>query len=512
MLGFWSTGCDASVHFLRRLETLQRRFGGTVQTVAVHSPRWASGQPTEAVFDAVARLRLSIPVLHDPDLETFSRYAPGGWPAAVFLTADQRVAGAALGSDDDLFDDVARYLGAAPGAGRPRLAVGYRAPRPVTELSWPSGVAALGDGGRMAISDCGHDRVILGVIDEETALVTVTGIVEGIPAPGRLAALGDGTFAVAQPEAGTVVVIDPAELSVAPVVTSLRRPTGLCVDRDGSLVVSDAAADRLYRLPRAALTGRSPVEPTVIAGSGFCGQSDGPAGRASLSQPNGLCRARRGIVFTDAASNNLRILTDGGRVVSVTHNSPTDAGLIDGPVHRALLHQPVDIAALPEGTMVVVDRQNDRLRLLEGTDLQTVGASGLDKPEAVAALESGRLLVADTGNHRLVLVDRRARSARVVRLHGMTRTLSLGAAPTVRGVAHMPLRLGYPAPGSGPWEIRVDAEPAELLVAPLHVLRREAGDEVVVNLGTPGRGVLTVKSTGSGRERILRLPLEVRSG
>lgn len=509
VLGFWSTACDGSTFFLRRLEALQRRFGGSLQVIAVHSPRWPSGQPVDAIVDTVARLRLTLPVLHDPALETFGRYSPGGWPAAVFITADQRVAGAVLGSEDELFDSAVAHLGVAPSTARPRFTVGFRARRPVTGLAWPDGVTAFGEGGRVAVSDSGHDRIILGVLDQTRAVLSVTGIVEGLAAPGRLAALGDGTFAAVQPDRGTVVVVNPAELSVTPLTTSLLRPTGVCVDRDGSVVVADAAADRLYRIRRAA--GGGAADPEVIAGSGFSGQSDGRAGRASLSQPNGVCRALRGLVFCDAAGNNLRILTDGGEVVSITHNGPTDAGLSDGPVHGALAHQPVDVTPLADGSLVVVDRLNNRLRRLDDARLTTIGATGLAHPEAACAVDLDAILVADTGNHRLVLVDPNGRSARVVTLEGMERTLALGAAPTVRGTTHMTLRLSYPAPGPGPWEISVRSDPPHLLVAPLRVRRRDPTGHVVVNLGTPGKGILTVTSTGTGAERTIRLPFEVRN-
>ena len=88
--------------------------------------------------------------------------------------------------------------------------------------------------------------------------------------------------------------------------------------------------------------------------------------------------------------------------------------------------------------------------------------------------------------------------------------MSLGAAPTVRGNAGIPLTLGYPSPGTGPWEIEVTTEPPELLAAPLRVKRREASGEVVVNLGVAGKSVLTVTSTAAGVERSIRLPLEIR--
>ncbi len=510
VLAFWSIGCDASIVLLRKLQNLQHRFGGAVQVIAVHSPQFASGQNLEQVADAVASLKLSIPVLHDPELETFHRYSPGGWPATVFVRADQHVAGVVLGSDSDIHNEVIQHLGIAPEDGAPKFRVGFKPPRPTTELAWPGGVALLDETGLVAIADRGHDRIILGLMDVSTHSFAVTAIIDGVAAPGRLEAIGNGSFVVAQPDSGTVLLIEPSTRSVTPVGTGFVRPTSVCVDLDGSVVVADSGADKLFRIPAEAITSASLAAPLHIAGSGFTGQSDGPAGRASLSQPNGLCRTTKGVLFADSASHNIRILTNDGKVYSITNNSPTQHGLVDGPAHSALLSRPVDIAGRPDGSLVLVDQMNNRLRRLEKGQITTIGASGLSRPEAACALMDGSVVVADTGNHRLVLVDADQKTARVVKIEGMDRTLSMGAAPTVRGNAGLTLRLGYPTPGNGPWEVAVSAEPATLLVAPLRVVRTEVGGEIVVNLGKPGQGVLTVTSVSTGHERSIKLPIEVR--
>ncbi len=495
---------------LRRLEDLQRSFGSSIQVIAVHSPRTEAGKPVERVLDRVARLRLSLPVLHDPELETFSRYSPGGWPACVFIDQNQKVKGVVLGTETDLMTDIATSLGSVPAHDRPRFGVGFRAHRRGTVLAWPSGIAALNSAGLVAISDEGHDRVILGIVDQQAGTFSSTGIVDGIHRPGRLAALPGGTFVVAQPDDGIVSLVDPDLRTVHPLAQGLERPVGLCMDLDGSIVVADAGADQLLRIPANAVRDRKTSEPSVIAGSGFTGQNDGRAFRATLSQPNGVCRTTTGVLFVDAASNNVRLLTDKGYVYSVTQNSPLRCGLADGPAHGALLNRPVDVAGSPDGSIVIVDQQNNRIRRWADQQLTTLGANGLEDPESATVLADGSVLVADTSNHRIVHIDPIARTARGLRLDGMERTLRLGAAPTVKGHAGMALTLGYPSPGSGPWEIQVRAEPAELLVAPLLVRRQEHNGEVVVNLGAPGRGVLTVASVSAGVERSIRLPLEVR--
>ncbi len=455
-------------------------------------------------------MRLSLPVLHDPILETFGRYSPGGWPACVFIDRNLKVKGVVLGARSDLTADIAQHLGAVPTDQPPSIRVGFKAPRRVTELSSPSGVVALDTPGVVAVADEGHNRIILGIVDATAGSFSATSVIDGVQSPGRMAALPGGMLAATQPDEGKVLLVDTAARSVHPVAQGLQRPTGVCLDVDGSLVVADAGADRLYRIATANVVARTLSSPEPIAGSGFTGQNDGPSHRATLSQPTSVCRTTTGVLFTDSASNNIRLLTDKGRVHSVTGNSPTLHGLTDGAVHSARLSRPVDIVGSHDGSLVIVDHENHRIRRLIDGSISTVGANGLADPDAAAVLSDGTILVADTGNHRLVHIDTENRQAQGLRVEGMERTLSLGAAPTVRGNAGMTLQLGYPSPGSGPWEIEVKSEPSSLLAGPLRVVREEPGGEIVVNLDQPGRGILTVTSTSSGVERSIRLPLEVR--
>ncbi len=495
---------------LRRMETLQRRFGSSVQVIAVHSPRNEAAQPVQRVLDWVARLRLSVPVLHDPQLETFGRYSPGGWPASVFIDSNQKVKGVVLGSDSDLIADITRYLGAVPSQDPPKFKVGFQAPRRSTELAWPSGVVALDRTGLIAVADEGNNRVVFGIVDTVAGTFSSTAIVDGIHRPGRLAAMPGGILVATQPDDGVVSLIDPDLRQVYPLAVDLVRPVGLCMDLDGSIVVADAGADQILRIDAETVRTRTVGRPSVIAGSGFTGQNDGKASRATLSQPNAVCRTTTGILFVDAASNNVRLLTDQGRVHSVTHNSPATCGLADGAAHAALLNRPIDIVGSPDGSIVIVDQLNNRIRRLVDQKVTTLGASGLVDPEAATILSDGSVLVADTSQHRIVHIDPSMKRARSLRLEGMERTLSLGAAPTVKGNAGMRLTLGYPSPGTGPWEVEVKADPDDLLVAPLRVRRTEPNGEVVVNLGVAGCGVLTVTSVSAGAQRSIRLPLEVR--
>ena len=114
-------------------------------------------------------------------------------------------------------------------------------------------------------------------------------------------------------------------------------PTELCLDNDDSIVIADSGAEQLYRLidegPHAVAMG-------LIAGCGATGSRDGSAADAELAQPAGVARTEVGLVFCDAASSNIRLLTDSGKVATITGNGFFDWGLVDGPAHKAMLQRP----------------------------------------------------------------------------------------------------------------------------------------------------------------------------
>jgi glucose/arabinose dehydrogenase len=118
-------------------------------------------------------------------------------------------------------------------------------------------------------------------------------------------------------------------------------------------------------------------------------------------------------------------------VTTITGNGFFEWGLVDGPAHKAMLQRPSDLAVLDDGSIIVVDTGNDRLRRLANRRIRTLGLAGLSRPAGVCTLPGGRLLVADTGNNRLVVVDTDLQTAWPLALQGVLppRDLAELAAP-----------------------------------------------------------------------------------
>lgn len=193
--------------------------------------------------------------------------------------------------------------------------------------------------------------------------------------------------------------------------------SGIVVDRLGNIFVS---------LPNDHLVLRVDAdgEAMVLAGNGFAGFSGdgGLATRASLRSPKGLALGHDGSLFiADSLNDRVRRLDPEGIISTVAGNG-SRGYLGDGaPAIAAMLSSPEDVAVGPAGRLYVADRLNHRIRRvdLDGT-IQTVAGNGtpdfsgdagqaleasLNHPIAIDLAPDGSMLIADYENHRIRNVD-----------------------------------------------------------------------------------------------------------
>ncbi len=431
VVAFWSFGCEASVRAIEHLQDLVDAGRGEVAGVAVHTPRFPYEDDERRLAQAMVRHHIEIPVVHDPDYLTWNRYSPEGWPAAAVVDRSGKIVGMAAGLEgwatvgEVVAAERARPTGRRdrdrPGrdrspTGRRRSALAAGLPEDAgrsaldaierrwsdTTLWFPAAVATT-PSGLVAVADSGNDRLLIGGLDDDERTFRPEIELTDVGQPTAMAFGSETLVYVIERATGAVLQIDLAAGTVDVVADhELDIPTALLVDRDGSLVVADAGLDQLIRIRG---TGGGDVVIGPIAGRGHSGCSDGAADRAELAQPVALARTANGIGFCDAASSNVRVLSDDGTVLTVTGNEFFDWGLVDGPALRARLQRPGGLAVAADGTIAIADTGNDRIRVLADRRISTLGLAGLDQPTGLAFLGSGNLLVADTGNHRLVVAD-----------------------------------------------------------------------------------------------------------
>lgn len=444
VIAFWSMGCEASLRAIERLQALSEGWRDRVTVLAVHTPRFPYEDDATKLRNAIVRHRIDLPVVHDPDYLTWNRYGPEGWPAVAVVGRSGRVHGMVSGIDG--FAVVAEAVAAElagpdrragdrtdgrPGRLRP-IASAVPSPLPIVALAdqldeqrheatlWFPSALAVSPTGAVAVADSGNDRLLIGGLDPDLRTLRPDVEITDIDNPTALAFANDTVLYAIERGTGSVLQIDLEHGTVDVVADEeFEAPTALMVDRDGSLVVADAGHDQLVRIVgcRGADVLMGP-----IAGSGLTGCRDGSADRAELAQPVALVRTASGTAFCDAASSNVRLLTDDGSVMTVTGNEFYDWGLVDGPAHRARLQRPGGMAARADGSLLVADTGNDRIRVLADRRITTLGLAGLDQPTGLAVLDSGHLLIADTGHHRLVVADPTGRTAWPLAVYPATMT------------------------------------------------------------------------------------------
>lgn len=402
VLLFWTSTCEGSWVRLRQLEQLRQRHGKHLRVVAVHSPRFDFERDVDALSAVIETRSVEIPVLHDPHLDTWARYGPIGRPTIVVLDHRLRVVGAMAGTDarsiealvEIVDEQVAVARAASPSAHRAGKTVAAPAsaddaepgtePRPLHRLHAPASAARLRDG-RVVIADRGSGRLMALELDPRARTARVSTVFGGLHGIGQIATRGDGRVAVSFPDRGIVDTIDLDRKRRTSLAKGMLRPMGMVEDRDGSLVVADAGADQIIRITDDRIA--------PIAGSDA----------SPISQPLDLVRIDAGLVFVEASTGAIRLLTDQGKLHTL--NDGATAGLADGPVHRALFQRPTGLATFDDGGIAISDHGNNRVRLLRNRRVTTLPITGLRRPEGVLYLGDGQLLCCDTGNDRLVVAD-----------------------------------------------------------------------------------------------------------
>lgn len=180
-------------------------------------------------------------------------------------------------------------------------------------------------------------------------------------------------------------------------------PYGVAVGPAGELYIADQANHRIRFLDAAG-------EVSTLAGSGLPAFADGLGLSAAFSSPSGIARDGAGKLYVaDQGNHRVRVLADG--VVSTLAGSTT-SGFIDGPTTIALFNAPTGLA-LSAGKVYVADRDNHRIRMIDGTMVYTVAGTSagyldgplasarLNRPTGVAIHPSGVILIADEGNNRI---------------------------------------------------------------------------------------------------------------
>lgn len=157
----------------------------------------------------------------------------------------------------------------------------------------------------------------------------------------------------------------------------------------------------LAALPQVAQAAGESVR--TIAGSGGLGMADGAAAAATFLVPTGIARGRDGTIYvSDEAANRIRAIKNG--VVSTVAGSgdigplgmSVIGGYTDGPALSARFNHPMGLAVGRDGAVYIADALNKKIRMLDHGIVTTV-VDALVSPQDIAFDRSGNLWIASYG-------------------------------------------------------------------------------------------------------------------
>ncbi len=198
-----------------------------------------------------------------------------------------------------------------------------------------------------------------------------------------------------------------------------------------------------------------------VAGTtaGFAGDG-GPANQAKLDAPSDVAFvATNSYLIADFNNNRIRQVMPNGNILTVAGSDPGSFG-DGGPAIDAGLDHPEGVTSLGGGAYLIADTRNHEIRRVgadgiittfAGTDQGLAGDGGpataarLSLPSDTALLADGSVLIADTGNDR---IRRVAPNGIISTIAGTTRGFSGDGGPATAAQLNQPRDITVASDGS----------------------------------------------------------------
>ena len=151
-------------------------------------------------------------------------------------------------------------------------------------------------------------------------------------------------------------------------------PNGITVRDDGTIIVSDTMNNKII--------GINPDGNVfTIAGTGEEGDKDGPGNEATFYYPSGIAVRNDGtIIVADERNHKIRGIDLKGNVFTIAGKG--EEGDEDGPGNEAMFSYPTGIAIRNDGTIIVADSQNHKIKGIDlNGNVYTIAGTGEEGDE-----------------------------------------------------------------------------------------------------------------------------------
>lgn len=190
----------------------------------------------------------------------------------------------------------------------------------------------------------------------------------------------------------------------------LYQVKGMAVMSDSSVLIADSGHNRIRRVASNGII-------TTFAGTGAIGSSgDGAlATQATLNSPSDVAVMADGsVLIADTANSSIRRIDPGGIITTFAGSGIPGFDGDGGPATQAKLYRPEGLAVMTDGSVLIADTMNNRVRrvgvdgiitTVAGTDTKGFGGDGglaiqaqLNQPASLAVKVNGSILIADRCN------------------------------------------------------------------------------------------------------------------
>lgn len=197
---------------------------------------------------------------------------------------------------------------------------------------------------------------------------------------------------------------------------SLREPSRIYRTANGDMYIADTENNRIRKVDMV-----SGIVST-IAGNGVNGFNgdNGSAINASLSKPEGVAVDSNGVIYIADTGNNRVRKVQNGLITTFAGNGISGYSGDNMVATNASLNSPSDVDINSQGEVLIVDKNNHRIRkisylALQGYIITTIAGSSpsfygdggpavnaaFNQPSGVCLDLNGNLYIADTGNNRI---------------------------------------------------------------------------------------------------------------
>ena len=210
------------MHILPQLREIEKQYPDDVAVIGVHSGKYIAERETPRIREASLRYEITHPIVNDRQFRVWRSYAVNAWPTLAVIDRNGYVVGAHAGEfTAEMLQPLLRALVSLSAEQSRKVSSHFPAEKPGTApsfLKYPGKIVV--DGERIAISDTGNHRVLIGKLEREDQMRVQHIVTAVVPTPGRETgeprelqspqglAFDDNRLYVADSENHTVSVID----------------------------------------------------------------------------------------------------------------------------------------------------------------------------------------------------------------------------------------------------------------------------------------------------------------